>query len=113
MRQSQSLVCSTLDLKLNVFESIGNRNLFAYVFYNLGREFYFKVNGIQMYSKGSNSIPIHVLPERATPEMTRWLLESAKEVHTNMIRVWGGGLYESDIFFEVGHFEIPNVKHVA
>ena len=54
-----------------------------------------------MYSKGSNSIPIHVLPEKVTKEHTKWLLESAKELHSNMIRVWGGGMYESDYFYDV------------
>ncbi len=78
-----------------------------HIFYRLiisvstGREFYFKVNGIQMYSKGSNSIPIHVLPEKVTKEKTKWLLQSAKHLNTNMIRVWGGGLYESDLFYDV------------
>jgi beta-mannosidase len=54
-----------------------------------------------MYSKGSNSIPLHVLTEKITEEMTRQVLESAKDVHTNMIRIWGGGMYESDLFFDV------------
>ncbi|KAJ6635884.1 Beta-mannosidase, partial [Pseudolycoriella hygida] len=59
------------------------------------------VNGIKMYSKGSNSIPIHVLPERITDEMTEWLLTSAHKLHTNQIRVWGGGMYESDLFYDL------------
>jgi hypothetical protein len=67
----------------------------------IGREFYFNVNGIKMYSKGSNSIPIHVLPEKITKESTKWLLDSAKKLHSNMIRVWGGGMYESDYFYDV------------
>jgi beta-mannosidase len=67
----------------------------------LGREFYFKINGIQIYSKGSNSIPFHILPERVTPEHLKWVMQSAKDVHTNMIRVWGGGMYEPDLFYEV------------
>lgn len=59
------------------------------------------MNGIKIYSKGSNSIPIHVLPERVTDEMTEWLLTSAQKLHTNQIRVWGGGIYESDHFYDV------------
>lgn len=66
-----------------------------------GLTFYFKVNGVPVYAKGTNSIPIHVLPERATSEMTRWLFESSKEAHFNMIRVWGGGIYESEEFYQV------------
>ncbi|XP_037028038.1 beta-mannosidase-like [Bradysia coprophila] len=68
---------------------------------HFGNYFYFKVNGIKIYSKGSNSIPIHVLPERITDEMTEWLLTSAHKLHTNQIRVWGGGMYESDLFYDL------------
>ncbi|ODM87400.1 Beta-mannosidase, partial [Orchesella cincta] len=66
-----------------------------------GREFYFIVNGVQMYSKGSNSIPLHVLTEKITKEQTEWLLRAAKMSHQNMIRVWGGGNYESAWFYDV------------
>ncbi|CAL8069239.1 unnamed protein product [Orchesella dallaii] len=65
-----------------------------------GREFYFVVNGKQMYSKGSNSIPLHVLTEKITNDQTEWLLRAAKMSHQNMIRVWGGGMYETDTFFD-------------
>lgn len=54
-----------------------------------------------MYSKGSNAIPLHVLPERITESHTEWLLRAAKMSHQNMIRVWGGGMYESEEFFDV------------
>ncbi|ODN02454.1 Beta-mannosidase [Orchesella cincta] len=66
-----------------------------------GREFYFRVNGVNMYSKGSNSIPLHVLPERVTYSQTEWLLRSAKLSHQNMIRIWGGGVYESNWFYDL------------
>ncbi len=57
-----------------------------------------------MYSKGSNSIPQHVLPERITEKHTEWILRAAKMSHQNMIRVWGGGMYESDEFYDVRNF---------
>lgn len=67
-----------------------------------GRSFYFKINGIPIFAKGSNSIPINILPERGQNEsVVRFLLESAKEVHMNMLRVWGGGVYESDAFYNI------------
>ncbi|CAL8069236.1 unnamed protein product [Orchesella dallaii] len=66
-----------------------------------GREFYFRVNGVKMYSKGSNSIPLHVLPERITYTQTEWLLRAAKLSHQNMIRVWGGGMYESEALYDL------------
>lgn len=67
----------------------------------LGREFYFIVNGVKMYSKGSNSIPFHVLPERVTDSQIEWIMRAAKMSHQNMIRVWGGGMYESEEFYNV------------
>lgn len=55
-----------------------------------------------MFAKGTNSIPINILPERGQNEtVIRFLLQSAKDVHMNMIRVWGGGVYESDVFYEI------------
>lgn len=67
----------------------------------MGREFFFRVNGVQMYSKGSNSIPLHVLPERITAEQTEWLFRAAKMSHQNIIRVWGGGMYETEEFYDL------------
>ncbi|CAG7825645.1 unnamed protein product [Allacma fusca] len=66
-----------------------------------GLTFYFRVNGWPIYAKGSNTIPIHVLPERVTQEMTEWLMESAKEANMNMLRIWGGGIYESDNLYSL------------
>ncbi|KAF2896670.1 hypothetical protein ILUMI_09505, partial [Ignelater luminosus] len=67
-----------------------------------GRTFYFRINGIPIFSKGSNIIPISILPELGQNETTmRYLLQSAKDVHMNMLRVWGGGIYESDRFYEL------------
>lgn len=67
-----------------------------------GRSFYFAVNNIPMFAKGSNSIPINILPERGQNEtVIRFLLGSAKETHMNMLRVWGGGVYESDAFYDI------------
>lgn len=51
--------------------------------------------------KGSNWIPAHVLPEMVTPEYTRYLMQAAADTHQNCMRVWGGGIYESDVFYEV------------
>lgn len=67
----------------------------------IGLTFYFKVNGMPFYSKGSNWIPAHVFPELLTKDYIRHLLQSAKEANMNMLRVWGGGIYESDYFYAV------------
>lgn len=67
-----------------------------------GLTFYIKVNNVPIFSKGSNWIPSHVLPEKsAEPDVIHNLLSSAKVAHMNMLRVWGGGLYESDLFYKL------------
>lgn len=66
-----------------------------------GLTFYFEINGVPIFAKGTNWIPSDILPEKsANVETVRNLLEAAKLSHMNMIRVWGGGLYESDIFYQ-------------
>ncbi|XP_015514937.1 beta-mannosidase [Neodiprion lecontei] len=67
-----------------------------------GLNFYFKINDVPMFAKGSNWIPSSVFPELSAEEGTiRQLLKSAKDAHMNMLRVWGGGFYESDLFYEI------------
>merc|ERR1719433_2613435 len=66
-----------------------------------GRTFKFRVNGVDIFAKGSNWIPAHILPEQVTSEYIYDLLYSAKEAHMNMIRVWGGGIYEQDTFYTI------------
>ncbi|XP_042213967.1 beta-mannosidase-like isoform X2 [Homarus americanus] len=65
-----------------------------------GRHYRVRVNNVTMFMKGSNWIPAHVLPEKVTPEYTRHLLKTAADTYQNCIRVWGGGIYESDVFYE-------------
>ncbi len=61
----------------------------------------FRVNGVDVFCKGANWIPSDALPERETRESLAQLLESAAWAHMNMIRVWGGGRYESDDFYDL------------
>ncbi|KPM11675.1 Beta-mannosidase-like protein [Sarcoptes scabiei] len=71
---------------------------------NTSREaysFYFKINGVPIYSKGSNWIPAHALHEKLSSNYLEFLLWSAKEANMNMLRVWGGGIYETDHFYEI------------
>ncbi|KAL7630337.1 UNVERIFIED_CONTAM: hypothetical protein RMT77_019512 [Armadillidium vulgare] len=67
---------------------------------SIGRHFRAVVNNVTMFMLGSNWIPAHVLPEQVTPPYTRLLLEAARDTHQNCLRVWGGGIYESDEFYE-------------
>jgi len=65
-----------------------------------GESFYFRVNGIPFFAKGSNWIPADTL-RRLGKAQYRYLLESAVEANHNMIRVWGGGIYEADYFYDL------------
>jgi beta-mannosidase len=67
----------------------------------IGARFTFRVNGKEIFCRGANWIPADALPSRATPELTRKLLQSAVNANMNMIRVWGGGYYEQDWFYEL------------
>lgn len=67
----------------------------------IGRSYYFKVNGKPIFIKGANYIPqSHFLPD-VTENQYQALISDAKKVHMNMLRVWGGGIYENDIFYNL------------
>lgn len=66
-----------------------------------GRSFGFRVNGRDVFAKGANWIPADALHGRITREGVRDLLQSAVDAHMNMIRVWGGGRYEPDWFYDL------------
>ena len=65
-----------------------------------GLSFYFRVNGRPIFMKGSNWIPASVTP-RYDESYYLQLLHSAREAHMNMLRVWGGGIYEYDQFYSL------------
>lgn len=65
-----------------------------------GKSFYFKVNGNPLYIKGTNWIPGDSFSPRMTKEKYQYLIRQAKEANMNMIRVWGGGIYEDDEFYK-------------
>lgn len=66
-----------------------------------GRSFTFVVNGVPIFAKGSNWIPADSFPTRITPEHLELLLGAAAAANHNMLRVWGGGCYESEAFFDL------------
>ncbi|MCX9563959.1 glycoside hydrolase family 2 protein, partial [Vibrio cholerae] len=61
----------------------------------------FVINGFPMMSKGANWIPIDAMPESENEERYRQRLQSAVDANMNMIRVWGGGQYESETFYNL------------
>ncbi|MEE4310990.1 MAG: glycoside hydrolase family 2 protein [candidate division KSB1 bacterium] len=66
-----------------------------------GRKFSFSVNGVPVYAKGANWIPADNFTPRVSAERYRHLISSASDANMNMLRVWGGGIYEDDIFYEL------------
>jgi beta-mannosidase len=66
-----------------------------------GRGFYFKVNGIPIFIKGANYIPQSNFLTEVSDEQYIELIEDAKKAQMNMLRVWGGGIYEKDIFYDL------------
>lgn len=57
------------------------------------------VNGQPIFCKGANWVPLDALPSRLTPARTAQLLQDALDANMNMVRVWGGGIYEYDHFY--------------
>ena len=66
-----------------------------------GQSFMFVVNGIPIFAKGGNWIPADSFPTRITKEKYRFLIKSVRDSNMNMLRVWGGGIYEADEFYEL------------
>ncbi len=67
----------------------------------LPSRFGFRVNGRLMFCKGANWIPAHSFVASLTRDDYEPLLRSAADAHMNMIRVWGGGIYEHDAFYDL------------
>jgi len=68
---------------------------------DVGVSFYFKVNGNPVFMKGANVIPNDVFLDRVTPEKYEHIIKSAHDANMNMLRVWGGGIYEKNIFYDL------------
>ncbi len=66
-----------------------------------GKSFAFVVNGEEMYALGANYVPEDNFPVNTAEARTRRLLEDAAAVNMNMLRVWGGGYYQPDYFYEI------------
>jgi len=66
-----------------------------------GTSFYFKLNGVPVFMKGANYIPNDIFPSRVTDDQYRKVISTAKTSNMNMLRVWGGGIYENDIFYDL------------
>ena len=66
-----------------------------------GRSFRFVVNGVPFFAKGGNWIPADSFPPRVTRQKYETLLRDCVAANMNMLRVWGGGIYESPDFYDL------------
>lgn len=68
---------------------------------SIGTSFYFKLNGKAVFMKGANYIPQDIFLPRVQPVHYQQLIQKVKAATMNMLRVWGGGIYEHDLFYEL------------
>jgi beta-mannosidase len=66
-----------------------------------GTSFYFKLNGVPVFMKGANYIPNDIFATRVTDEMYQKVINTSKISNFNMLRVWGGGIYENDRLYDL------------
>ena len=66
-----------------------------------GHNFYIELNGRPVFAKGANYIPSDNFLPRVTPENYKRTILDAAGVNMNMLRVWGGGIYENDVFYDL------------
>ncbi|MBN2710818.1 MAG: glycoside hydrolase family 2 protein, partial [Planctomycetes bacterium] len=66
-----------------------------------GQSFYFELNGKALFARGGNWIPADQFQNRVTKELYEHLIGSCADANMNMLRVWGGGIYEEDAFYDI------------
>ena len=66
-----------------------------------GESFTFVVNGVPVFAKGADWIPADSFPTRISDEFLEHLIRSSAEAHMNMLRVWGGGFFEEERFYDL------------
>lgn len=92
-QQNTLLEQKQLNLGLRTIELVQDKEA-------VGKSFYFKVNGVPVYMKGANVIPFHSFLPKVTSEAYQKMVQVAKDSHMNMLRVWGGGVYGDDAFYD-------------
>ncbi len=65
-----------------------------------GTSYYFRINGRRVFGKGADYIPQDIFPARVTDESVEQMVEQMAISNFNMVRVWGGGYYPDEVFFE-------------
>jgi len=67
---------------------------------SIGTSFYFKVNGQAIFAKGANYVPMSSFPSEVDAIDYKKIISEVREANMNMLRVWGGGIYEDDLFYK-------------
>ncbi|MDE4541120.1 glycoside hydrolase family 2 protein [Thermoanaerobacterium sp. R66] len=67
---------------------------------DIGESFIFEINGIKIFAKGADWIPADSFLPRITKEDYYTFIKLAKDANMNMLRVWGGGIYEDEAFYD-------------
>lgn len=67
----------------------------------IGRSFEFHLNGVPVFAKGANIIPMESFPTRLIREDYEKIIDHALKANYNMLRVWGGGYYKDNLFYEL------------
>ncbi|WP_410006672.1 beta-mannosidase [Aequorivita nionensis] len=68
---------------------------------SIGESFYFKLNGKPVYMKGANYVPQQIFETKLDQEKYTKLIDDAVSANMNMLRVWGGGIYEDNYFYQL------------
>lgn len=67
---------------------------------SIGKSFYFKLNGKPVFMKGANYIPPDSFLPSAINSTYKEIVQNAVDANMNMLRVWGGGVYAEDTFYD-------------
>lgn len=91
-RENQSLDEYELNIGLRTIELVQDKD-------QVGKSFYFKLNGVPVFMKGANVIPPDSFLPRVKDSVYQKIVEDAVDANMNMLRVWGGGVYGDDAFY--------------
>ncbi|WP_286923811.1 beta-mannosidase [Flavobacterium sp. UBA4197] len=91
--KKKTLATKSLQIGLRTVELVQEKD-------DKGKSFYFKLNGVPVFMKGANYIPVNSFLPQAGKKSYDNIVKDAKEANMNMLRVWGGGVYADDAFYD-------------
>ncbi|MEW5676939.1 glycoside hydrolase family 2 protein [Flavobacterium enshiense] len=92
-KNDKVIVAKNLNIGLRTLELLQEKD-------QVGKSFYFKLNGVPVFMKGANVIPPDSFLPRAKDSVYQNMVQNAVDANMNMLRVWGGGVYADDAFYE-------------